>query len=122
MRSLALLLLSACVQPPLTGRAIETPATPSARTIQIAVTSRGFEPSSVDVAMGETATIVFTRKVQRSCVKRVVVAIDDHHNVERDLPVDQPIPITLEFDHTGEIGFSCAMMMQGGAIHVRERL
>jgi hypothetical protein len=40
---------------------------------------------------GETVTIVFTRKVQRTCVKRVVVALDDQHNVERDLQVDHPV-------------------------------
>jgi plastocyanin len=121
MRFLALLALSACVQSSPLGRATETPAASSMRTIEIAVTSHGFDPSSVDVTMGETVTIVFTRKVQRTCVKRVVVALDDQHNVERDLQVDHPVALTLKFDRAGEVGFSCAMMMQGGAIHVRER-
>ncbi|CAN5917806.1 hypothetical protein BH11MYX2_BH11MYX2_04660 [soil metagenome] len=121
MRFLALLSLSACVQSSPAGRATEMPAMSSARPIEIAVTSRRFDPSSVDVTIGETATIVFTRKVQRTCVKRVVVALDDQHNLERDLPVDQPVALTLSFDRAGEVGFSCAMMMQGGVIHVRER-
>lgn len=122
MKNLVLLGVAACVHPPIAGHAMLATPSPGARTIAIDITVRGFEPDSIDVESGETATIVFTRRVQHTCVKRVVVALDDGHgNVERDLPIGTPVAITLTFDRIGELGFSCAMAMQGGAIHVLAR-
>lgn len=123
MRSTSVLVLvfAACMHPPAAGHAVLSAGPSSGRTIPIAITSSGFEPDSIDVSVGETATVVFTRKVNHTCVKRVVLEIADGHNVERDLPVGEPIAFTLTFDRAGELGFSCAMAMRGGAIHVREK-
>lgn len=121
MRGLVLLAVAACVHPPAAAHAVVSTASAATRNIAIAVTARGFEPDSVDVDLGETATMVFTRKVERTCVKRVIVALDDDHNIERDLPIGAPVAITLTFDRPGELGFWCAMAMRGGAIHVTVR-
>lgn len=120
MRYLLLLTLAACVHPPASGRAVVASPSANTRTIAISITKAGFEPDSVDVDTGENATFVFTRKVERTCVKRVVLALDDDHNIERDLPMGQPVAITLSFDRVGELAFACPMGMHGGAIRVRD--
>ena len=121
VRGILLFSLVACVHPSAAGRAVVTAPTAADRNIPISVTARGFEPDAIDVTSGEPVTIVFTRTVERTCVKRVVLEIDDEHDVQRDLPIGQPIAITVAFEQPGELGFSCAMAMKGGAIHVHPR-
>ena len=89
------------------------------KTIQIDVTPRGFEPSRLELARGDQALLVFTRKVERTCAERVIVELDAHARVERDLPLNQPVVIPLLFDGAGELGFTCGMQMLGGTIIVR---
>lgn len=88
------------------------------RTIEIAVSQRGFSLSRVTVHAGETVELVFTRTTERTCAKRVVVSLDADHRIERDLPVGVPVALTLHFDRPGELGYSCSMGMFGGVIDV----
>lgn len=119
---LALCFLTGCLAPTAAGRAaIATPA-PDTRTIAVAVNARGFSPASFEVETGSVATVVFTRTVEHTCVKRVVLGLDAEHTVERDLPRNQPVAITLQFDRPGELSFSCAMGMRFGSIHVVDHL
>ena len=89
-----------------------------ARTIEIDVSEHGFSTAKVPVRVGETVEIVFKRTTERTCAKRVVVSLDANQRVERDLPVDAPVALTLHFDRPGELGFSCSMGMYGGVIDV----
>lgn len=89
-----------------------------ARTIPVAVRKEGFVPHDVAVQQGEVVTLVFTREVAHTCVKRVVVSLDDKHSIERDLPRGVPVAITFRFDRPGELMYSCAMAMVGGTIRV----
>ena len=88
------------------------------RTIEIAVSQHGFSLSRVIVHVGETIEVVFTRTTERTCAKRVVVSLDADQRVERDLPVGVPVALTLRFDRSGELGYSCSMGMFGGVIDV----
>ena len=94
-----------------------TPTTDT-RTIGVSVNARGFTPDSLEVETGSVTTLVFTRRVERTCVKRVVVGLDAEHSLERDLPIDQPVAITLRFDRAGQLTFSCAMGMRFGSIRI----
>ena len=118
MRAALTLVLLGCVHRPPTGHATAEPDSPQSRTIDIAVTKAGFEPDTIDVHQGETVRLVFTRKVNHTCVKRVVVSLDDEHDVQRDLAMNQPVPITLHFDHAGQLIYQCSMGMVGGTIRV----
>ena len=113
------LLVSACASPAPWGLAIEAPPAPNARAIPVTVTAHGFEPNRIEVASGETATLVFTRRVEHTCAKQVIVELDGKHDLTRDLPVDQPVAVTLRFDRPGELGFTCGMKMFGATIVVR---
>lgn len=118
MRAVLLVMMLGCVHRPPTGHATVRESSTPSRSVDISVTKHGFEPDTVDVHEGETVTLVFTRKVNHTCVKRVVVALDDHHDVQRDLAIDQPVPITLHFDRPGQLIYACSMAMVGGTIRV----
>lgn len=114
---LAVLSLS-CVAHTDWGRAVVVAPAPATRTIEIAIREEGFVPHDITVKQGETVTLVFKREVERTCVKRVVVSLDNEHSVERELPRGIPVAVSLRFDHPGELGYSCAMAMVGGSILV----
>jgi Cu+-exporting ATPase len=116
-RTLIILAVSACVSSQPWGGAIEVP-TAGARPITISVTSDGFVPKQIDVSRGETVSLVFTREVEHTCAKQVIVELDAHREVRRDLPLHQPVAIALRFDRAGELGFTCGMKMLGGTITV----
>jgi len=80
-----------------------------------------YEPDRVTVTAGEVVDLVFTRTVEHTCVTTVIVSLDARTRIERPLPVDVPITVTLRFapNQRGELGFSCPMSMIGGAIDVR---
>lgn len=114
----ALVLVLGCVHRPPTGHATARPDSPQSRRVAIVVTKEGFDPDTIDVHRGETVTLVFTRTVKHTCVKRVLVSLDDDHDVQRDLAMNQPVPITLHFDRPGELIYQCSMGMRGGTIRV----
>ena len=118
MRCALLVTLTACLHPAPAGHATTLPDSPGVRRIPIAVTRRGFEPDVVDVRSDETVTLVFTRTVERTCVKRVLVYLDRDHDVARDLPLGQPVAISLHCDRPGELVYACSMQMTGGTIRV----
>lgn len=108
---------AACASQPPSGRATAV-ATLAARTIDVEVQRHVFSPATIDVRRDETVTLVFTRTAERTCAKRVVISIDGSHKVERDLPLNKHVPVTLHFDQAGEIEYACSMGMMGGVIKV----
>lgn len=101
------------------GRATVAPASTATRVVPIEVTRDGFVPKRIVVRTGEAVTLTFTRRVERTCVTHVVLSLDAETRIERELPVGEPVAITLRFDAPGEIGMSCPMNMHGATIEVR---
>ena len=83
--------------------------------IPVTVTSQGFEPSEIKVKRGEKVRLVVTRKVQRTCATEIVMK---DLNVEKPLPLDQPVAVDLAPSKPGEHRFSCAMDMIAGKLIV----
>ena len=83
------------------------------------VTREGFEPKRIVVRAGETVTFVITRRVARTCVKRVIIELDGKTRIERELPMGKPVAITFRFEAKGELGMYCPMRMYGVAIDIR---
>jgi plastocyanin domain-containing protein len=96
------------------ARADKTP-----RRIAISVTKSGFDPKSIKIKKGETVTLIFTRKTEHTCVKQVILYLDDDKTLKRDLPLDQAVEITLAFPKAGELGYACAKSHYGGVIIVQ---
>lgn len=116
---LAALFVGACAARVPWGHAHEASPTRDARRIDVAITNEGFRPDRIDARVGETITLVFTRTVERSCVDRVVLSLDEDRRIERDLPLRVPVTVTLVLETTGALGFSCPMGMHGGTIEVQ---
>ena len=99
------------------GALADTPKQP--RRITLAVTEKGFEPDKVVVKKGEPVVLVFTRKVEKTCTKEVVIRIDDKQKLEKKLPLNKPVEIAVTFPKAGELAYACAMNMDKGVITVR---
>ena len=87
----------------------------SARTIELKVTAKGFEPDQVHVKKGEAVKLLVTRTTDQTCAKQLVVK---DAAVRKDLPLHQPVTIELTPSKTGEIRYACGMDMISGVLVV----
>src|SRR3989449_859560 len=91
-------------------------AAPAARTIDLAVTDKGFEPSKIDVKKGEPLHVVVTRKTDATCAKELVI---QDQGIRKELPLDKPVAIDFTPQKSGEIRYACGMGMIGGVLLVQ---
>ena len=89
------------------------------RRVDIAVTEAGFEPSKVTVKQGEEVTLAFKRTSDATCATEVVVHVNEKDTVEKKLPLNETVPVTVTFSKTGELGYACGMNMYKGVIVVQ---
>lgn len=85
---------------------------------QVAVTEKGFEPSSITVRPNVPARITFTRKTDATCATEVVIP---EYNITRDLPLNRPVTVEFTPKTAGEITFACGMNMLKGKIVVQQQ-
>lgn len=90
-----------------------------ARTVDIQITKSGFEPGGITVDKGEPVKLVFTRKTDETCAKKVVVHLGDGKKVEKALPLDQAVVVEGTFTSTGTLRYACGMDMIKGVVTVR---
>lgn len=93
----------------------ETPTPSGARRVAITVNASGYDPAEVRATAGEPITLVFTRVTDEGCGE--VLAIPAH-DIRRDLPLNQPVEVTIT-PATGRIRFTCGMDMYDGALVVQ---
>ncbi|MCI0574473.1 MAG: cupredoxin domain-containing protein [Myxococcaceae bacterium] len=87
-----------------------------ARTVELAVTSKGFEPANVTVKKGEPLRLVITRKTDVTCAKEIVI---DEPGIRRELPLNTPVEVTFTPSKSGEIRYGCGMdKMLSGVLRV----
>jgi mono/diheme cytochrome c family protein len=86
---------------------------------EIAITTSGFEPGSIQVPAKTPVTLVFTRKTDQTCTKTIVVTLDEGKTIERELPLDKPVEIAATFPKPGTLGYACSMQMNKGTIVVQ---
>lgn len=99
--SLAAVVLSVAVVSPAHGAA-------KPREIKVAVTEKGFVPSSIKVKRGQSVVLAITRKTDRTCATEAVFASLD---TTFALPLNQTVRVALRPDSTGRISFACGMNM-----------
>lgn len=114
----------AAVHPPArattAARDPSAPVAPDAHNrIEIEVTEEGFRPAELAVQKGQPVTLVFTRRTEKTCLKEVIVYLDDRNRIQLELPLGQPVEVQTTFPTTGELGYSCGMKMYGGSIRVQ---
>lgn len=105
----SLLALGAC------GKGSKSPPVDPNQPIQVAVTSKGFEPKSIKAHVGQPVKLVVTRKVERTCATEIVIK---DFQIEKELPLNQAVAVELVPTKAGPIRFACAMDMIAGEIVV----
>jgi plastocyanin domain-containing protein len=84
--------------------------------IDLQVTEKGFEPSSIDVKPGVPVTLKVTRKTDSTCATKIQI---QSKSIKRDLPLNTEVKINLGKLEKGEIRFACGMDMITGKIIVK---
>ena len=86
--------------------------------VEIAITDKGFEPSTIEVKKGEPVELVFTRKTDQTCIKEVVLDTGSK-KIEKPLPLNKPVAIKTKFTKAGENKYACKMDMFKGTVKVQ---
>lgn len=84
------------------------------RTVKI--TQRGFEPETLRLRRGVRARITFLRTTDQTCATEIVLR---DFGIRRELPLNQPVVITLTPNTRGEFSFTCGMTMMRGKLIVQ---
>jgi plastocyanin domain-containing protein len=87
------------------------------QTVDLVVTEKGFEPSTIDVKPGEPVVLKVTRKTDSTCSTKIQIPAK---KIKKDLPLNKTVTIEIGSLEKGEIRFGCGMnMMEGGKIFVK---
>jgi len=89
---------------------------PRVQQFTVKITERGFEPVSLRLRRGVEARITFLRTTDQTCAKEVVLR---DFGIRRDLPMNQPVVVTLTPKTKGEFSFTCGMNMMHGKLIVQ---
>lgn len=107
------LLLAACSKK-------EAPKPAAARApYEIDVTENGFEPADLPVPAGTPVTIVFARKTDATCAKKIVLDTGDGNKIEKELPLNKAVEVAATFPKAGKLTYACGMDMMKGTITVQ---
>jgi len=98
------------------GAPVDALAASQVRTVELAVTTKGFEPARVRVAKGEPVKLVVTRKTDDTCAREIVIADE---NIKADLPLNKPVALSFTPKRTGEIKYACGLNMVTGVLDVQ---
>ena len=74
-----------------------------------------YEPGHIRVKQGSPLTLRFMRKDPSPCAEKVIFSELD---IAADLPVNQPVEITVPTDKAGSYEFTCQMQMYRGKLTV----
>jgi plastocyanin domain-containing protein len=107
---------AAAVTPTVATVAAASPSVTDAQVVQLTVTSKGFEPSSVTVKSGKPVKLVVTRKTERTCATEIVMK---DFGVNQPLPLEKPVTIVVNPKGPGQYRFACSMNMTAGTLNVQ---
>ena len=88
----------------------------TSNTIDIVVEGGVYTPARIEVAAGQSVTLRFLRKDPSPCAEKVLF---DDLGVSADLPIGQPVELTLTPKEAGEHAFTCQMQMYRGTLVVQ---
>jgi plastocyanin domain-containing protein len=85
--------------------------------INLIVTEKDFEPSTINVKPGTNVELKITRKTNSTCAREILIP---SKNIKKELPLNKTVSIKTGKLEKGEISFGCGMnMMIGGVIFVK---
>ncbi|MHB8453510.1 MAG: cupredoxin domain-containing protein [Acidiferrobacterales bacterium] len=86
--------------------------------IDIIVDNGVYTPARLEVESGRPVTLRFLRKDPSPCAEKVIF---DDFGMSRELPLGQPVELTLTPNRPGEYEFTCQMRMYRGTLVVKDR-
>ena len=89
---------------------------PNARSVEMAVTEKGFEPARIEVKKGEPLHLVVTRKTEGTCAKELAIKGE---GLRKELPLNQPVAFDFTPAKSGEMTYACGMGMITGVLVVQ---
>jgi plastocyanin domain-containing protein len=84
--------------------------------VELTVTSKGFEPSTVTVKSGRPVKLVVTRKTERTCATEIVMK---DFGVNQPLPLEKPVRLVVTPKGPGQYRYACGMNMIAGTLNVQ---
>jgi plastocyanin domain-containing protein len=84
--------------------------------IDVMVEGGVYAPARIEVAAGEPVTLRFLRKDPSPCAEKVLF---DDLGIAADLPIGQPVELTITPGKAGEYAFTCQMQMYRGMLVAR---
>lgn len=87
-----------------------------AQTVEVTAGPNGYVPERVTLQAGQPARLVFTRTVDSECSSQVKIPALGVGTT--DLPMNEPVAITVTPQEAGTFEFICGMDMQTGTIAV----
>jgi len=85
--------------------------------IDIVVDGGVYTPARIEVPAGKPVTLRFLRKDASPCAEKVLF---DELGVAADLPVGQPVELTVTAKSAGEYSFTCQMQMYRGTLVAKD--
>jgi plastocyanin domain-containing protein len=85
-------------------------------TVELTVTSKGFEPADVKVKAGHLVRLVITRKTDKTCAKEIIL---DDLGINQPLPLDTPVTVEFTPSETGTLRYTCSMDHISGIVTVQ---
>lgn len=87
-----------------------------AQEARVTVSEKGFEPPRVTLRAGVPARLTFVRTTDATCATEVAIP---SLNIQRALPLNEPVTIDITPAKPGEISFACGMNMLSGTLVVQ---
>ena len=91
-------------------------AKPLLQTATVKITTRGYEPYVLKFRRGIRTRVTFVRTTDATCANEVVFP---EFGIRRELPLNQPVAVTLTPTKKGEFSFTCGMNMMRGKLIVQ---
>jgi plastocyanin domain-containing protein len=89
---------------------------PAVQKVTVALTEKGYEPTSLKLRRGIPAQVTFIRRVSATCGTQIVIA---DYDITRALPLNEPVLVEFTPKKTGTFAFTCGMGMLRGSLIVR---
>jgi plastocyanin domain-containing protein len=84
--------------------------------IEIKVKDGVYQPSSIEAKINQPITLRFIREDASPCAETVVFS---SLNISKQLPLHEPIDLSLNIKNAGEYEFTCQMGMYRGKLIVK---
>ncbi len=81
----------------------------------ITVDGEGYHPSEIKTSQDEVI-LVFTRITEDTCAREV---INEEQNINRELPLNEPVKIKFDMKNSQEVTFGCHMNKMFQAVIVK---